>query len=216
MKMKGRLVLLASTALLCAFGLANSQVALPVSAEGEVSSETPQESEPAQPDPIGQVKDETDYWKNLYENFVVPLLGGVSVTSMLSAIVAIALSVSRRFGEKRHNKVEDARYLKYVAIVEKADEILKFATDTLAKSGEIQEGLVAQVTDFIALAKGFVEEIKDLISNTRELEKLQPALVSLSAILAKMAANTQELVSTGAAEEIRKIAEEAKGLAVHG
>ena len=135
---------------------------------------------------------------------------------MLSAIVAIALSVSRRFGEKWHNKVEDARYLKYVAIVEKADEILKFAADTLAKSGEIQEALIAQVTDFITLAKGFVEEIKDLISNTRELEKLQPALVSLSAILAKMAANTQELVSTGAAEEIRKIAEEAKGIAVHG
>lgn len=216
---KHYLILLATSALLCGCGLAKTQVAIPVFAEGETTSETVPAISSEPTSEAGSDKAtiaELSYWKGLYENYIVPLLGTVSISSIFAAIVSISFALLRAKGDKKHNAAEDARYAKYAHIVEKAEAVIDLCERAVKAADESKEQVAAFMSDFIALAKGFVEEIKDLISNTRELEKLQPALVSLSAILAKMAANTKELVSTGAAEEIRKIAEEAKGLAVHG
>ena len=147
---------------------------------------------------------------------MVPLLGSVSLSSILAAIVSITFAVVRAKGDKKHNIAEDARYAKYALIVEKAEAVIDLCERAIKSSEQSKEQVATFVSDFIGLAKELMEEIKNLISNTKELAKLQPAFVRLTEILGKMAANTKELVSSGAAEEIKGLVTEAKGLVING
>ena len=216
---KHYLILLATSALLCGCGLAKTQDAIPVFAEGEPSSETVPGTSSEAASEAGSDKAtiaELSYWKGLYENYVVPLLGGVSLSSILAAIVSVTFAVVRAKSDKKHNIAEDARYAKYALIVEKAEAVIDLCERAIKSSEQSKEQVATFVSDFIGLAKELMEEIKNLISNTKELAKLQPAFVRLTEILGKMAANTKELVSSGAAEEIKGLVTEAKGLVING
>lgn len=216
---KHYLILLATSALLCGCGLAKTQDAIPVFAEGETTSDTVPANSSEATSEAGSEKAtiaELSYWKGLYENYVVPLLGSVSLSSIAAAIVSIAFAIRRAKSDKKHNIAEDARYAKYARIVEKAEAIIDMCERAIKAADESKEQVASFMAEFIGLAKEMVEEIKNLISNTKELAKLQPAFVHLTEILGKMAANTKELVSSGAAEEIKSLVTEAKGLVVNG
>ena len=212
--MKKRVFILIGTiGLFAGLGLAKTQVPIEAFAEGEQTSMT-SESAPSATSSDVPPSEDPSYWKNLYENFVVPLLGGVSISSMLSAIVSISFVIVRAKGEKKHNLQENERYLKYAAIVEKAQAIISLCERSIESSNDVKNQVIEYMSSFTALAKELLDGIQDMLSHTEELEKMQPAFVRLCDILGKMAANTKELVSSGAAEDIRKIADEMKGLVV--
>ncbi len=222
---KNRLILLGASALLFASGLAVSQVPTPVMAEGEEASETSEivSSEANTEVVSGEASSEQEhsmtelqYWKDLYERFVIPLLGTTNVVSIITAILGIALSLKRHKAEIKHFGVEAEQYAKYAALIDKAYDVIELCRKSVEVSEKASEDVKAYVKSFMELGNAFLDEVKKVLSSTKELKKLQPLFAKLSEILGKMAAHTKELVSSGTAQEVLAIAQEARELAVNG
>lgn len=198
---------LSALTLLCgAFAIAPQSAAM-VSAEGETSQTTSEDTNVELP---AEIQEEISYWKKLYDQFLVPLLGGVSITAVLSALVNIALSVAMHLRKKKFLTIQSENFAKYAELAEKAEKLASSA-ETLAKSmKESSESSEKLIKSFIEDADELIEGVAKLSGNVEKLHELKGKLADVAEILGKMASHTQELVSTGVAEDIERLLREIK------
>lgn len=159
-----------------------------------------------------QEQSDTDYFKNLYESYIVPILGSVSLTSVLAAIVAIVTSLVKRKGDKNVIASLDAKTLIYEKILTQSIEAVnasKALMDSVKEKEKIDEQSISEV---LAKCDTLLMSIANETEQVEKVQQVKEVISQLTVILGKMASNTKELVASGVAEDIEKLIAEAKEL----
>ena len=187
----------------------------PAFAEGDETSEVApnQENDNSQEEPnivdeviangeatIEETKTAIEKFK---DTFLIPLLSGVSVFSILSTVISISMAV---LNKRSNGKVR-----------EKAVEIIAQATDIVAKAITMKETAEKQYEETKALALDVKEKAQALIDSGKLLEEdvkrlygIKDTIVALLEVEAKKLANEGNAVASGLAEDVNKLVEETK------
>lgn len=184
-----------------------SKQAIMVRAEGEETTEVVVEEQPAE---------EESWFQKSYETYVVPLLSGVSVTSILSMIVTIVFTVIK-------NKKLDEKVL---TITKNANEIYQQAENKLVEVkeilGEVHEihRLTLNSEKVNSEAKTFLEEkvkymvtvVDDNSEKVNKIDDLVKVLTLLTQLQVKISKQSAEIVKSGIIEDINEITQLVKKL----
>ena len=143
--------------------------------------------------------------KNFKDTFLVPLLSGVSIFSLVTTAISITLAV---LNKKSNGQVRA-----------KAMEIIEKATDVVNVANKIKESAQAQYEETKALAlevKGKAQELIESGKKTQEevkrLYNLKDSMVCLLEVEAKKLANEGNAVASGLAEDVNKLVNDLKDL----
>jgi len=143
--------------------------------------------------------------KNFKDTFLVPLLSGVSIFSLVTTAISITLAV---LNKKSNGQVRA-----------KAMEIIERATDVVNVAKNLKETAQAQYEETKALAlevKGKAQELIESGKKTQEevkrLYELKDSMVCLLEVEAKKLANEGNAVASGLAEDVNKLVNDLKDL----
>ena len=215
MKKKKLLIATASFASLVLMGYSTfvySSKPIRVFAEGEQPSTSEQSTIELPED----VKEEISYWKQLYNDFIVPLLGGVSISSIVAAAVTIAVSILKRKKDKAFIEKVDGRIAKLEALTQQSLEVVELA-DRLINSFEKNSSEVSTyLSQFIEKADSLLLSISDLCGEVQDLQPIRGQLATLTEVQGKIASHTKELVGSGVAEDIKKLLADIKEVEANG
>ena len=185
-----------------------SKQAVVVHAEGEeTTSEVVVEEQPA--------KEENWFQKN-YETYIVPLLSGVSITSILSTVVTFVFTIAK-------NKKLDQKVL---AITEKANEKYQQAEEKLVEVKEILRVIneIYQLTlnneEVNNETKTFLKEkvqhmitvIDENSEKVNKIDDLTQILILLTQLQVKVSKQSAEIVKSGIVDDINEITQLVKKL----
>lgn len=183
----------------------DNQVPIVAMAE-DVPSDTTSEETPISDE--ASVDDES-FIEEAYNTYLVPILGTVSVASIGSAVLSIAVAFFNRKANKK-NIIETKTNINNALIVVEA-----LATSVKILLSAIEQGnAIAEETKqaFIVSTKELLAKIALLTGKTEELNKLKPVLITLAEIQGKIAVSSKELVASGIGESISKLVEQVKYL----
>lgn len=190
---------------LFAFGIGG--MTLTASLNNEVSIVHAADEEP--PITEGTSEDDTAFWEGVYNTYLMPIFGTVTITSIASATLSIIVAVANRKSNKK-NIVETRESIANALIVVNA---LASSVDILLKA--IQEGnTIAEETKqtFIDSVKVLLKNLALLMDKTQELTQFKPILITLSEIQGKIALASKELVAAGIGESVNVLVEQVKHL----
>ena len=184
-----------------------SKQAVIVRAEGEETTEVVVEEQPAE---------EENWFQKNYETYVVPLLGGVSITSILSMIVTIVFTVIK-------NKKLDQKVL---AISKKANEKYQQTEEKLVEVKEIlgevheiyqltlnNEKVNSETKIFLKEKVKYMVTVVDKNSEkVNKIDNLVKVLTLLTQLQVKVYKQSAEIVKSGIIEDINEIAQLVKKL----
>lgn len=190
---------------LFAFGIGG--MTLTASLNNEVSIVHAADEEP--PITEGTSEDDTAFWEGVYNTYLMPIFGTVTITSIASAALSIIVAVANRKSNKK-NIVETRESIANALIVVNA---LASSVDILLKA--IQEGnTIAEETKqtFIDSVKVLLKNLALLMDKTQELTQFKPILITLSEIQGKIALASKELVAAGIGESVNVLVEQVKHL----
>lgn len=198
----------------------------PLCAEEE-SSEVIEESSEPEEEPVveeeqpvvveeGQEEAKESWVENKFNTFVVPLLSGVSITSVVSALVCILMTLLK-------NRSLDKKLLEVNKEAEKrkaeADDVYKKANDKLLEVTEVLK-LIREVSKDVAEDNALNREVKEYVKkslssmlsmieeNNKEvvkIEKIKSVLAILVQLEAKVAKQSSEVIKSGIIEDINKL-----------
>lgn len=156
-----------------------------------------------------KIKDEISNFKDTY---LVPLLSGVSITSVLGAIFSLIMAILNRKNNKKSNDeiIESSKQVANVAAL--ATKIIQV---TMQIMDEIKnQNAIAENTrlEFQQSSKALFEEIATLTNKTEELQNLKPILATLATIDSKIALCSSEVIKNGLGTDIATLAEQIKSL----
>lgn len=156
-----------------------------------------------------KIKDEITNFKDTY---LVPLLSGVSITSVLGAIFSLIMAIINRKCNQKSNSelIESSKQLASVATL--ATQIIQV---TMQIMDEIKaQNLIAENTrlEFQKSSKILFNQIASLTHKTEELQGLKPILATLATIDSKIALCSSEVVKSGLGTDIALLAEQIKSL----
>lgn len=185
----------------------SSKQAVMVRAEGEETTEVVTEGQP--------VEEENWFQKN-YETYVVPLLSGVSITSILSMIVTIVFTVIKNkkldqkvltIAEKANEKYQQAedKLVEVKEILREVHEIYQLTLNNEKVNSEIKTFLKEKVEYMVAV----VDENSEKVNKIDDLVKV---LTLLTQLQAKVSRQSAETVKNGIIEDINEIAQLVKKL----
>lgn len=141
--------------------------------------------------------------KNAWDTYLVPILGSVSIASVLSAAISIALAIFNRKTNIKNRK----------EIIETTTLSATVITTATALMNEIRAGNVVMEETKIAFAKASEELLKkvaELTGKTEDLQKLKPVLAALASIQVKVAQGSKELIRNGVSEDINNLLDQIK------
>jgi len=190
---------------LFAFGIGG--MTLTASLNNEVSIVHAADEEP--PITEGTSEDDATFWEGVYNTYLMPIFGTVTITSIASAALSIIVAVANRKSNKK-NIVETRESIANALIVVNA---LASSVDILLKA--IQEGnTIAEETKqtFIDSVKVLLKNLALLMDKTQELTQFKPILITLSEIQGKIALASKELVAAGIGESVNVLVEQVKHL----
>lgn len=229
--------ILALSALLVAAGIGGGVTAscahnaMAAYAEGEVSSENTSlvsssssenstsetaASSSGEKTTIEQLEDEIKYWKNLYDSFIVPLLGGTSILNIITSGLTIAISISKHRGEKKFASLLEEKQKKYDEIVAQATLVIGAAQSLVASMKSKEEEQTKALNSLIDEEKKLLSAIGAQTEDIEKMEKIKGILLKLIEVQGKMASSTQELVASGVAEDINVMISDLKELCQDG
>ena len=157
-----------------------------------------------------QAEEEKEDWaKKSYETFIVPLLSGVSLTSVASLVGAIAITViknkkldkkiieiTERANEK-YNQAEE-KLVKVTEILTEVNEIYLLVQNSDKLNGETK-ALIEQKVQYMVTV---IDEDHTRIAKVDDLIKITALLVQLEGKVAKQSA---EVVKSGIVDDINEI-----------
>lgn len=190
---------------LFAFGIGG--MTLTASLNNEVSIVHAADEEP--PITEGTSEDDATFWEGVYNTYLMPIFGTVTITSIASAALSIIVAVANRKSNKK-NIVETRESIANALIVVNA---LASSVDILLKA--IQEGnTIAEETKqtFIDSVNVLLKNLALLMDKTQELTQFKPILITLSEIQGKIALASKELVAAGIGESVNVLVEQVKHL----
>lgn len=139
------------------------------------------------------------------DTYLVPLLSGVSITSVLSAIISICFAIVNR---KTNGKIKSSND----ETADLANGIIKSA-NTLIESINTQTKLEDEVMKkCIDQTRECIGKVAELTNSTDKLCQIKEAIEKLAKLQTIIASHSQELVSMGIAEELNKLLEDIKSL----
>lgn len=214
------------------FGLKEKQVH-PLFAEGEETSEvedtssSEQEELSSYEEPTEQVEESkqdneiTEKIKQFKDTYLVPILSGVSVTSILSAVFTISLSLINRNTNKKiseANATTQANVVKALEIAEaKISATIEYVNKMCAlvnktiEQAEATKQIGAEMFDMLkAKYSELLDEVKDLTDSTEKMLVMKKCMVMLINIEAELAKTNPHAISSGVVKQIAAINEEAK------
>ena len=184
-----------------------------VSAEGEETSEV-----------VEQPQEEKESWvKKSFDTYVVPLLSGVSLTSIVSAVACIVTTIikNKQLDKKLLTLQEEdnKRRAEADAIYQSANEKLAEATEILQTVREtyriiLENDVINKETKKIVLEKlAFMSsELEKQSKDVKKVEKLQEVIGLLVQLQSKIALQTTEAVKSGVVDDVNKILQLVKSI----
>jgi len=151
---------------------------------------------------IEYVEDKGEEWQEKFNNFkdtyLTPLLGGVSIASVLSAVISIVLAFINR---KTNGKIKESNEKTInlsVNVLTAGSKLI----EEMQKSKEISENTRKEFKEASDL---LIKQIVELSGKTEEMLKLKSCVNQLVLIEQKITAHSKELVASGVAEDIAKL-----------
>lgn len=163
---------------------------------GDVEELTPSEnSEESVSDKISNFKD----------TYLVPLLSGVSIASLVSIFLSILGFVLNRKFKHERKESEDVVLGSVLNLISKFTELLTEISTTNALSKDTAKAFTTECDN---LLKQF-EFTKDIPTTMAKVAKCEVAIAN---IVSKIAAHSKDLVSCGIAEDCQAVVNELKGI----
>lgn len=184
-----------------------------VSAEGEETSEV-----------VEQPQEEQESWiKKSYETYIVPLLSGVSITSIVSAVACILTTVlkNRQLDKKlltlqtecdRRIEQADEKYRQAEAKLAEVTEILQTAREVfkiIIENDAINKETKKVVTEKLLQIVGAIDKQSKDIGKIGKLQEVVGLLVQLQS---KVAMQSAEVVKSGIVDDVNKILQLVKSI----
>ena len=145
---------------------------------------------------------EEENWKDKIIQFkdtiLVPLLSGVSITSILSVVITIILNTIR--GKKLDKKCieSEAKLAEATAILSTITKIYNDIADDKKINEETRTIIETQMTDLI-------EKINANNEKVAKIEKIEPILKLLVQLEIKLAKASSDVVASGAIKDVNEI-----------
>lgn len=216
---KWRKLMLGSFALM--FGVAglcacSANQAVLVGAEGEETSSSteiapPEESSSSEvTTPSEETTTEEDNWfKKDYETFVVPLLSGVSITSLLSMVVTILFTFIKNkkldqkvllVTQKANDKYQqcEEKLVEIKEILTQVHEIYEMVTKSEKINDETKTYLEEKVKYLVTVIDGNSERVN-------KIDNLVEIITLLAQLQTKIAKQSDDVVKSGIVEDIDEI-----------
>ncbi len=231
MKAKSKIALTLAVMGLCASGVAIGATAtIRVGAEGEEVSEeaslpvseeiSTEESAPAESaSEAGEsnaIKDAYDKVYGWISDKVVPLMGSVTVASVMSAIIAIATAIMKHRGDIKNKALLEGQNEK-VELLKTLVEVLKANEDEMYKTyNEVFEKLSATTEVTANQSKAIAELVAEQNSKIAQVEKMKDSIEVACDLIAKSLALSETAVRSGVAQDAKKLIENLKEVSGNG
>lgn len=176
-----------------------------ISVTESITSLTSVIDEPKEP----QIKDTlSQYW----DQFIAPLFVGVTGTSIISAIVSIAVAIINRKNNKANKNEVTQSHNEVCAVASLASQMITDFRNIL-QTLESQNKISQEMKDnFINSSKQLLEKIAALTNKTEDLMKLKEIIITQTTINSKIALASKEVISSGLGEDIKLLSEQIKEL----
>lgn len=175
-----------------------------------ITSESSQIEENQSQNNVGdKIKDEIADFKDTY---LIPLLSGVSITSVLGALFSLLMAFLNRRSNKKSNEEIIQSSKQVESVVELAASIIKTTSQIMEEIQKQNEIAESTRMDFQKSANELLVKISELTKETQDLQKLKPIMVSLASIDSKIALSNADVIKNGFGEDIARISEQIKSL----
>ena len=235
MNSKNKIALTLAVMGLCASGVAiGATSAIGVNAEGEgvseetslpASEETSSEETQSEGGEVStsEAEGEANALKEAYDKVygwvnekVVPLMGGVTVASVMSAIVAIATAIMKHRGDIKNKALLEGQSEK-VEVLKALVEVLKTNEDEMYKTyTEVFEKLSATTELTANQAKTIAELVAEQNGQIAKVEKMKESIEVACELISKSLALSETAVKSGVAQDAKKLIENLKEVSGNG
>ena len=235
MNSKNKIALTLAVMGLCASGVAiGATSAIGVRAEGEgvseetslpASEETSAEETQSESGGVStsETEGEANALKEAYDKIygwinekVVPLMGGVTVASVMSAIVAIATAIMKHRGDIKNKALLEGQSEK-VEVLKALVEVLKANEDEMYKTyTEVFEKLSATTELTANQAKTIAELVAEQNGQIAKVEKMKESIEVACELISKSLALSETAVKSGVAQDAKKLIENLKEVSGNG
>lgn len=184
-----------------------------VNAEEMTSSESIFDSEDIKETIASETEDTIkETFSQYWDEFVAPLFVGVTGTSIVSAILSVAVAIinkknnktSKEEVKKSHKEVSEVAVLAAQMILD-FTKILNAVENQNKINQETKEA-------FVKSSNELLDKIATLTNKTEDLMKLKQIIVTQSLINSKIALASKEIIASGVGEDIQALAEQIKQL----
>ena len=224
-KLFGLFAVAAALAFCGAFSVKSNTIS-PIYAEGEessepISSEEEPETATVSEEPEVPAEDESIAKKVLEfkDTFLIPLLSGVS----LSTILGMAVSTAFAFKNGRVVKVLKEANSKFERFandkLQQAEQLINLANEQLEKAEEMSNRMIEKaeeinrrVENLISATQSLVSNFESLATNTAKMLAIKECVVLLIEVQAELAKINPKAISSGIVEQIAFLEEQAKNL----
>ena len=205
--MKKKVICLLAVTSVLAIGVATSNSAIkPVYAEEE---EPVVEVVEEEKDVEEIVKEE---WQKFYDTFLVPLLSGISLTSVLSAIISIVMLVKRNSLDKKLRVDNDERLARAKQDLEEAKNMVSVALDLVKELTVQMKEMNSQNAEFLKSIEEQANHIEKYMAETKVLEEVKKCGVLIVKILCDLAASNPKFINSPQYKQIGVLKEQAQKL----
>ena len=235
MNSKNKIALTLAVVGLCASGVAiGATSAIGVRAEGEgvseetslpASEETSAEETQSESGEVStsEAEGEANALKEAYDKVygwvnekVVPLMGGVTVASVMSAIVAIATAIMKHRGDVKNKALLEGQSEK-VEVLKALVEVLKTNEDEMYKTyTEVFEKLSTTTELTANQAKTIAELVAEQNGQIAKVEKMKESIEVACELISKSLALSETAVKSGVAQDAKKLIENLKEVSGNG
>lgn len=220
--MKKKLLTLVAVIALLGLGSAKRNEAASVIYAEEGSSLPPTSEVVNEEEPVDEEEGKViDKIANFRDTFLVPLLSGVSFTSLSAAIFSAFIAFKNRktykllkLANEASNKLAQESMEKAQAIAERATKIAENAATVLQIAANKGEQIYNETNALVVATKEQSEqlytEVKGLASDVAKMLTMRECMLMLINIQAELAKVNPKAVSEGVTKQIAQVQEEAK------
>ncbi len=158
----------------------------------------------------GKVEEAKEWIKQQYETLVVPLVTGLSLSTIVSIVFSVVFTVAKNKALNEKYKKNDEEAKAKLLLIEEATE--KLLIDTYEKMNQISKALedVEAIKDIDSAVRKDIDCMVAKIQENNEIvkryEKIEPILQILVQLEIKIAKANKNNVANGLVEDINKLA----------
>lgn len=146
-----------------------------------------------------------EWFQNQYDTLVVPIISGVTITSVMSALVSITFAI---FNRKTNKKIK----LSNEQLATLSLSILDSATKLITEIKNTNDLSVVTKDTFVNVTNSIIEQVAELSGKTENLIALKSSIYTLAELVCEIACSTKNMVANGTAENCKKLLEQIKDI----